>query len=261
MATTSSVQASSRPPIDTMQKQCGRSSGEGCQESWVMLPEDQKGWWRNCATECVRQWMMSAGGSIAKVGSVGFSCRWGGSTTPPTSILAMEGIPESITQRGGSDVWYMEDRLDLVLDSHPQRLRQHKAERVQRETTIRDAHAELAHKQEKFGTEVRSLLEQAVGRANRHLATRPEKCRLGEVSGYLTGPLFVGGSACNPIAYELMRDGQEVGETLIVELTNEGMIEAFLGPFRPTVSEGHTNSFGPRLASRLARQVRCKGRL
>ena len=134
----------------------------------------------------------------------------------------------------------LEDRLNLVLDSHPQRLRQHKAERVQRETTIRDAHAELAHKQEKFGTEVRSLLEQSVGRANRHLATRPEKCRLGEVSGYLTGPLFVGGSACNPIAYELMRDGQEVGETLIVELTNEGMIEAFLGPFRPTVSEGHT---------------------
>jgi hypothetical protein len=134
----------------------------------------------------------------------------------------------------------LEDQLDLVLDSHPQRFRQHKAEQAERERTIRDAHAELEHEQEKFFTEVRSLLEQTVGRANRHLAMRTEKCQLREVSGYLTGPLFVGGSACNPIAYELRKDGRVVGETLIVELTYEGMIEAFLGPFRPTVSEGHT---------------------
>ena len=134
----------------------------------------------------------------------------------------------------------LEYQLDLVLDSRPQRLRQHEAEQVQRETTIRDAHAELERKQEKFRTEVRSLLEQTVDRANRHLATRPEKWQLDEVSGYFTGPLFVGGSACNPIAYELQRNGREVGETLIVELTSEGMIAAFLGPFRPTVSEGHT---------------------
>ena len=63
---------------------------------------------------------------------------------------------------------------------------------------------------------------------------------LSEVSGYFTGPLFVGGSARNPIAYELRKNGREAGETLIVELTSEGMIAAFLGPFRPTVSEGHT---------------------
>ena len=62
---------------------------------------------------------------------------------------------------------------------------------------------------------------------------------LSEVSGYFTGPLFVGGSARNPIAYELRKNGREAGETLIVELTSEGMIAAFLRP-SPTVSEGHT---------------------
>ncbi|HEX3405495.1 MAG TPA: hypothetical protein VHT74_34735 [Acetobacteraceae bacterium] len=61
-----------------------------------------------------------------------------------------------------------------------------------------------------------------------------------EVSGYFTGPLYVGGSACNPIAYELRVNGRELGETLLLELTHDGMVEAFLGPLRPTVPGGHT---------------------
>ena len=77
-------------------------------------------------------------------------------------------------------------------------------------------------------------------RANRHLARRSENWRLCEVSGYFTGPLFVGGSACNPIAFELRVNASSVGETLIVELTHNGMIEAFLGPLRPGEPEAHT---------------------
>jgi hypothetical protein len=41
------------------------------------------------------------------------------------------------------------------------------------------------------------------------------------------------------LAYELRVDGQKVGETLLVEMTHQGMIEAALGPFPPTVPEGH----------------------
>jgi hypothetical protein len=39
-----------------------------------------------------------------------------------------------------------------------------------------------------------------------------------------------------------------MGETLIVELTDDGMIEASLGPYRPTVHGAHTSrvSFGAR---------------
>jgi hypothetical protein len=62
---------------------------------------------------------------------------------------------------------------------------------------------------------------------------------LAEISGYFTGPLYPGGTACNPLAYELRVDGQKVGETLLVEMTHQGMIEAALGPFPPTVPEGH----------------------
>lgn len=134
----------------------------------------------------------------------------------------------------------MEEQLDRVLDTHLQRRRQHEAERLLHQRAIGQAHAELERMQEKFFLVVRSKIEQAVDRANRHLARRSERCQLAEVSGYFTGPLYVGGSACNPIAYELRIDGREVGETLIVELTHEGMIEASLGPFRPSISEGHT---------------------
>jgi len=134
----------------------------------------------------------------------------------------------------------MESQLDLAFSTRPQRRRQQEAERAQSERAIADAHAKLANMQERFCSEVRALIDQAVSRANRHLAKRPEKWQLVPISGYFTGPLYVGGAACNPIAYEILSDGHEVGETLIVEWTHEGLVEAFLGPFRPLALEGQS---------------------
>jgi hypothetical protein len=134
----------------------------------------------------------------------------------------------------------LEYLLDLILDTRRRRRIQQNAERAQTESAVHDTHIELERRQTRFCTEVRSLIKEAVERANCHLATRPDGCRLCEVSGYYTGPLYVGGSACNPIAYELRVGGTEVGETLIIELAHDGMVEAFLGPFRPSVSEAHT---------------------
>src|SRR5271169_1727873 len=82
----------------------------------------------------------------------------------------------------------LEDQLDLALDTHRQRRRQREAEQAQSEKVIRDAHTELEHMHTNFHAEVRSLIEKVVGRANRHLAKRAEKCYLREVSGYFTGP-------------------------------------------------------------------------
>lgn len=132
-----------------------------------------------------------------------------------------------------------EQRLDLAVETRQQRLRQKEDEQAAAEMAIRDAHAALERLQLQFCGEIRSLIKNAVERANRHLARRSEHWRLSEVSGYLTGPLFVGGSACNPIAFELRVNGSSVGETLIVELTHNGMIEAFLGPLRPGEPEAH----------------------
>ena len=43
MDTTSSVPTPPRPPIDTIAEAMWKiASGESCQDSWVMLPEDQK---------------------------------------------------------------------------------------------------------------------------------------------------------------------------------------------------------------------------
>lgn len=133
-----------------------------------------------------------------------------------------------------------EHQLDLALDQRRQRRRQSEAMQTRAEMGIQDAHERIERGQVRFSTEVRSLIAKAVERANRHLAKRPEKCQLCEISGYYTGPLYVDGPDCNPIAYELRIDGQEVGETLMVELTHDGMIEASLGPFRPSVPGSHT---------------------
>jgi hypothetical protein len=133
-----------------------------------------------------------------------------------------------------------EDQLDLAFEMRRQHHRQHEVEQAHATKAIEDAHAELRRRQTMFCSEVRSSIEKAVEHANRHLARRPEKCQLSEVSGYFTGPLYVGAPACNPIAFELRVDGRELGETLIFELASHGMVEAFLGPFRPTVSEGQT---------------------
>jgi hypothetical protein len=126
-----------------------------------------------------------------------------------------------------------EQRLDLALETRQQRRRQRETERAAEEMATRDAHAARERLQRQFRGQIHSLIEQAIERANRHLAKRPENCRLCEVSGYFTGPMFAGGAACNPIAFELQDGSGSVGETLIVELTHSGMIEAFLGPLRP----------------------------
>jgi hypothetical protein len=132
-----------------------------------------------------------------------------------------------------------EQRLDLALETRQQRLRQTQTEQTAAESVTREAHAVLERMRLQFCRQIRSLVEQAVARANRHLAKRPEHCRLCEVSGYFTGPLFVGGRACNPLAFELRTDSGSIGETLVVELTHSGMIEAFLGPLRPGEPQAH----------------------
>jgi hypothetical protein len=134
----------------------------------------------------------------------------------------------------------LEDQLDLALNARRQRRRQYEAEQADSQKAREDARAELEWRQGQFCTIIRSLIQKAVDRANRHLARRPEKCELCEVSGHFTGPLYVGGWGCNPVAYELRVEGQKLGETLIIELTRDGTIESFLGPFgQPAVSEGH----------------------
>ena len=132
-----------------------------------------------------------------------------------------------------------ERRLDLALETRLQRLRQTKTKQTAADLATREAHTVLERMRLQFCGQIRSLVEQAVERANRHLAGRPENCRLCEVSGYFTGPLFAGGAACNPLAFELRADGGSIGETLLVELTHGGMIEAFLGPLRPGEPQAH----------------------
>jgi hypothetical protein len=133
-----------------------------------------------------------------------------------------------------------ERQLDLLLDTRAERRYQKQADTAATEAAIHSGHAKLEQIQAQFCDEIRPLIEQAVARANRHLANRSERCQLCEISGYFTGPLYPGGSACNPIAFELRVDGAEVGEPLIVELTHDGMIEAFLGPYRPCEPGAHT---------------------
>ena len=133
-----------------------------------------------------------------------------------------------------------EHQLDLALDTRRQRRQQKEAERTEAERARQAAHADLERMQARFCTEMRGLIEQAVGRANRHFAKRAENCQLCEVSGYFTGPLHPGGSACNPIAFELRANDREVGEVLVIQLTHGGMIEAFLGPLRPCEPQAHT---------------------
>jgi hypothetical protein len=58
------TQAPLRPPIDCIAEGMWRlAAGQCCQESWLMLPEDQRAWWRSYAAECVRRWMTDAIGS------------------------------------------------------------------------------------------------------------------------------------------------------------------------------------------------------
>jgi hypothetical protein len=122
----------------------------------------------------------------------------------------------------------LENLLDATLDTRRQRRLQHQAEQIDAQQAINTAHAKIEREQTGFRTVVRSLIQQAAERANRHLVKRPEHCEFCEISGHYTGPLYLGRSICNPIVFELRADGVTVGETLLVELTRDGMIEAWL---------------------------------
>lgn len=122
----------------------------------------------------------------------------------------------------------LENLLDTTLETRRQRRLQHEAEQADARQAVDTAHAKAAAEQLRFHTVLRPLIEQAVERANRHLGNRQEHCEFCEISGQYTGPHYVGGSTCNPIAYELQVDGATVGEALLVELTHDGMIEAWL---------------------------------
>jgi len=55
MDTVLSNQASSHPSIDLVAEGMWRiAAGESCRECWEGLPEQQKDWWRSCATRAVR---------------------------------------------------------------------------------------------------------------------------------------------------------------------------------------------------------------
>jgi hypothetical protein len=124
----------------------------------------------------------------------------------------------------------LEHCLDATLNMRERNRRHHEAEIDLKEAAIRGSHAELERRRMRFGTEVQSLIQIAVERANRHLATRPERCEFCEVSEHRINPWYPGGPISNPIAYNLRVDGQEVGEALIIRLTQDGMIEALLSP-------------------------------
>ena len=124
----------------------------------------------------------------------------------------------------------LEHCLDATLNMRERNRRKHEAELDLKERAVRGSHAELERRRMRFCTEVQSLIQTAVERANRHLARRPERCEFCDVSEHRISPWHPGGPICNPIAYNLRVDGQEVGEALIVELTQHGMIEALLSP-------------------------------
>jgi hypothetical protein len=134
-------------------------------------------------------------------------------------------------------------QLDMALDLRHQRRRQHEAEQAESKRAIENAHAELERKEATFCGTVRSLMDKAVAEANRHLATRPERCQLRDVSGHFTGPWYPGRSVCNPIAYELQDNGQPVGEALLVELMHHGVVEASLSAPSLDVSHAHIVSY------------------
>ena len=138
----------------------------------------------------------------------------------------------------------LERLLDITLDMRVLHRRQHEYELAVRDRAARSGHAELQRRQTRFSTEVRSLIQKAVEQANRHLATRPEKCEFREVSKYSIGPWFRGAPLCDPIAYELLLDGQEVDEVLIVELMHDGMVVALLGPLNPSDHPAYSANTG-----------------
>ena len=46
-----------RPPIDLVAEGMWQiAAGEQCTETWTLLPEDQRVWWRGCADGMIKQW-------------------------------------------------------------------------------------------------------------------------------------------------------------------------------------------------------------
>jgi hypothetical protein len=131
------------------------------------------------------------------------------------------------------------DRLDWTLEMQQHHHRHHPADHVDTENAARDAPAELEKRRARLRTQILILLQEAAERTNHDLTMGADEYRLCEVSGYFTGPLYIGRAACNPIAYELRANGQALGDTLFVEITHGGLIEASLGPFRPAIHEAH----------------------
>ncbi len=120
-----------------------------------------------------------------------------------------------------------------------QRRGQHEADLGARERAIQASYKELEQRRNKFSTETRSFIRKAMEQANRHLATRPEHCKFCEILGFSNGPRYPGKPKWDPIAYELRVNGGEVGETLVVELTGDGMVEARLWPLGLTADQDH----------------------
>jgi hypothetical protein len=103
------------------------------------------------------------------------------------------------------------------------------------ERAIDDQHLKSKHKAERFCTEVRSVIQEVAARANRYFTIGHAGLEFRDISGYYTGPLYPGGSGCNPLAYGLRVNGLEAGGALIVELAPDGTIDAFLAALRTLV--------------------------
>jgi hypothetical protein len=124
----------------------------------------------------------------------------------------------------------LQERLDRTLTFHRER---RLGDEGTAEKTINDQYLKRKRKAERFCTEVRSVIQEVAASANSYFSKSHAGLELRDVSGYYTGPLYPGGSGCNPVAYELRVDGLEAGGTLIVELAPNGTIEAFLAALRP----------------------------
>src|SRR5579859_4710879 len=128
----------------------------------------------------------------------------------------------------------LEHSLDFTLDMRQRRRSECQADLNRMERAVQASHAELGRRRATFSTEVRSLIRTVVEQANRHLTTRKEGCKFCESPGFSSGPWYPGKQICDPIAYHLQVHGDEVGENLVIELTDTGMIEARLWPLRLT---------------------------
>lgn len=134
----------------------------------------------------------------------------------------------------------LEDRLGRTL-------RHHRLHRFGEETALRkprhainDRYMETMRRVERFSTAIRPMIRDAAAHANGYFARMGADWELYDVSGCYTGPLYPSGGGCNPVAYELRVNGRQAGETLIIELSSNGMIEAFLAPWRPPILEAYT---------------------